>query len=148
LTGHLVFSTLHAGSACGVVSRLLDMGVEPYLLTSGLKGILNQRLVRRLCEKCRSSEAADTGALSWQAAGCSECSGTGYRGRVLLAELLTLDADLRRVILSRPDTSTLEASARSSGRATIWTEADRAVTTGLTTRAEIERVLGPRPHDS
>jgi type II secretory ATPase GspE/PulE/Tfp pilus assembly ATPase PilB-like protein len=148
LTGHLVFSTLHAGSACGVVSRLLDMGVEPYLLTSGLKGILNQRLVRRLCEKCRGSEAADAGTLSWQAAGCSECSGTGYRGRVLLAELLTLDADLRRVILSRPDTSTLEAAARSSGRATIWTEAERAMTTGLTTRAEIERVLGPRPHNA
>src|SRR5581483_231721 len=87
LTGHLVFSTLHAGSACGVVGRLLEMGIEPYLLTSGLKGILNQRLVRRLCERCRN------------AAGCEQCGGTGYRGRLLLAELLTLQGPLRQAIL-------------------------------------------------
>src|SRR6516225_515445 len=86
LTGHLVFSTLHAGSACGVVSRLIEMGVEPYLLTSGLRAILNQRLVRRRCPAC--------------AAGCDRCAGTGYKGRVLLAELLTLDAPLRQAILA------------------------------------------------
>ena len=98
LTGHLVISTLHAGSACGVVSRLLDMGVEPYLLTSGLKGILNQRLVRRLCSVCRR-QAQTTAAVprakqAWRAVGCEHCAGTGYRGRVLLAELLVLDAAL------------------------------------------------------
>ena len=144
LTGHLVFSTLHAGSACGVVGRLLEMGVEPYLLTSGLKGILNQRLVRRLCENCRRPPAADAGSHAWQAVGCAACAGAGYRGRMLLAELLTLDAPLRQAILSRSDTSTLEAAARRPERMTIWTAADHATAQGLTTRSEIERVLGPR----
>src|SRR5207247_7687644 len=74
LTGHLVISTLHAGSACGVISRLLEMGIEPYLLTSGLKGILNQRLVRRLCGTCRqpaetTATAPDKGAVHWRAVG-------------------------------------------------------------------------------
>jgi type II secretory ATPase GspE/PulE/Tfp pilus assembly ATPase PilB-like protein len=137
LTGHLVISTLHAGSACGVVSRLLDMGIEPYLLTSGLKGILNQRLVRRRCEACRRPDG--------EAAGCARCAGTGYRGRVLLAELLTLDAPLRQTILARSDTTALEAAAARSGRRTIWDAAAQAVADGLTTPLEVERVLGPRP---
>ena len=85
LTGHLVFSTLHAGSACGCRRPLLDMGIEPYLLTSGLKGILNQRLVRRLCNKCPP-----------QASGCDVCAGTGYSGRILVAEL----ANARRAAAS------------------------------------------------
>jgi len=134
LTGHLVFTTLHAGSACGVVGRLLEMGVEPYLLTSALRGILNQRLVRRLCAACRQGG---------EARGCGECTGTGYRGRVLLAELLTLDGPLRAAILARSDTAALEAAARSD-RATLWTAADEAVAAGTTTAAEIERVLGRR----
>ncbi len=139
LTGHLVISTLHAGSACGVVGRLLEMGIETYLLTSGLKAILNQRLVRRLCMGCR--ELVDG---HWQARGCHACMSTGYQGRLLLAELLTLDEPLRQAILSRSDTATLEAAARPTGRATIWTAADQAIGEGRTTRAEIERVLGPR----
>jgi len=98
LTGHLVFSTLHAGSACGVIGRLLDMGVEPYLLTSAIKGILNQRLLRRLCDSCRG-------------AGCEHCVGAGYRGRLLIAELLTPDAALRRAILAKADADELEAVA-------------------------------------
>jgi type II secretory ATPase GspE/PulE/Tfp pilus assembly ATPase PilB-like protein len=137
LTGHLVFSTLHAGSACGVVGRLLDMGVEPYLLTSGLRGILNQRLVRRLCEACRQPDGP--------AVGCESCAGTGYRGRVLLAELLMLDATLRHAILAKSDTATLEAAATQPERKTIWTAAARALADRLTTPEEIERVLGPEP---
>jgi type II secretory ATPase GspE/PulE/Tfp pilus assembly ATPase PilB-like protein len=132
LTGHLVFSTLHAGSACGVVSRLLDMGIEPYLLTSALKGVLNQRLLRRLCPACR------------QAAGCERCAGTGYRGRVLVAELLRFDDAMRRAILDRSDTRTLEAAAAKGMRQTIGDAAGQAVTGGLTTVPEVERVFGPR----
>src|SRR5439155_869617 len=87
LTGHLVISTLHTGSACGVVSRLLEMGIEPYLVTSGLIGILNQRLVRRLCGSCRqpsetTATAPEKGTVPWRAVGCEHCAGTGYRGRV------------------------------------------------------------------
>jgi type II secretory ATPase GspE/PulE/Tfp pilus assembly ATPase PilB-like protein len=130
LTGHLVLSTLHAGSACGVIGRLLDMGVEPYLLTSGLRAILNQRLVRRLCPAC-------------SVAGCEHCARTGYRGRLLLAELLALDAPLRQAILSRSDTAQLEVVVARSGRPTLRAAAGKAVAAGLTTPAEIERVLGP-----
>lgn len=130
LTGHLVFSTLHAGSACGVIGRLLDMGVEPYLLTSGLRAILNQRLVRRRCAAC-------------SAAGCAQCGGTGYGGRLLLAELLTLDAPLRQAILARSDTTTLEEVVSRPGRQTLREAARRAVADGRTTAQEIERVLGP-----
>lgn len=133
LTGHLVISTLHAGSACGVVGRLLDMGIEPYLLTSGLKAILNQRLVRRRCDRCGGSTA-----------GCGYCAGAGYRGRLLLAQLLTLDGPLRQAILERADTAALEAAARQRSGETLWTAADQAVAAGVTTRAEIERVLGPK----
>src|SRR5262249_30064476 len=136
LTGHLVFSTLHAGSACGVIGRLLEMGIEPYLLTSGLRGILNQRLVRSLCLACRRPVAGQ----GWEAAGCAQCLGTGYRGRLLLAELLTLDAPLRQAILARSDTMALEAAAQSR-LPTIREAANRAVADGRTTTQEIERVL-------
>jgi type II secretory ATPase GspE/PulE/Tfp pilus assembly ATPase PilB-like protein len=144
LTGHLVFSTLHAGSACGVVSRLLEMGVEPYLLTSGVKGILNQRLVRRLCTECRRQTSGAEGAPGWQAAGCGACGGSGYHGRMLLAELLRPDARLRQAILDRLDTPGLEAAAQRPGRRTIWSAAGLAMEQGQTTQAEIDRVLGPR----
>jgi type II secretory ATPase GspE/PulE/Tfp pilus assembly ATPase PilB-like protein len=134
LTGHLVFTTLHAGSACGVVSRLLDMGVEPYLLTSAIKGILNQRLVRRRCASCPAPFA-----------GCPRCSGSGYHGRLLLAEVLLPDAPLRQAILARADSTALEAAVAGSGRRTIWHAAADVVQAGLTTDQEMERVLGPRP---
>lgn len=134
LTGHLVISTLHAGSACGVVGRLLEMGIEPYLLTSSLKGILNQRLVRRLCPTCRTTAGTEVAC-------CDQCAGTGFRGRVLLAELLTLDEPLRQAILARSDTATLESAANRPGRQTIWHAAEQAPTT----MTELERVLGPRP---
>jgi general secretion pathway protein E len=131
LTGHLVFSTLHAGSACGVIGRLLDMGVEPYLLTSGIKGILNQRLLRRLCDACPG-------------AGCDRCGQTGYRGRFLVAELLTPDASLRRAILAKADTDELESVAAHSGWRSIRSAADAAVADGRTTAEEVVRVLGPK----
>jgi type II secretory ATPase GspE/PulE/Tfp pilus assembly ATPase PilB-like protein len=155
LTGHLVISTLHAGSACGVVNRLLEMGVEPYLLTSGLRAILNQRLVRRLCTQCRQPtggveqtpqerNTATSAAQEYRSVGCIECSMTGYRGRMLLAELLTLDDALRHAILDKSDTATLERVTASSLYASLWSSAEQSVVTGLSTWDEIERVLGPR----
>jgi type II secretory ATPase GspE/PulE/Tfp pilus assembly ATPase PilB-like protein len=132
LTGHLVFSTLHAGSACGVIGRLLEMGIEPYVLTSGVRGILNQRLLRRLCEKCRNAPR-----------GCAACGGAGYDGRLLIAELLTIDAPIRQAILAKADTETLEAVAGRSGLKTIRHAADEAIAAGRTTIEEVLRVLGP-----
>jgi type II secretory ATPase GspE/PulE/Tfp pilus assembly ATPase PilB-like protein len=132
LTGHLVFSTLHAGSACGVVGRLLEMGIEPYVLTSGVRGILNQRLVRRLCDECRNP-----------AVGCAACGGTGFRGRFLIAELLTINAEFRNAILAKSDDAALEAIATTGGWQTIRDAATDAVAAGRTTADEILRVLGP-----
>jgi general secretion pathway protein E len=134
LTGHLVFSTLHAGSACGVVGRLFELGVEPYLLTSALRGILNQRLVRRVCPGCGPDGAS---------AGCAQCAGTGYRGRLLLAELVPIDTTLRQAILGKADTTELDALVRRSGRVTLLQTAAAAVARRETTVQEIVRVLGP-----
>ena len=126
LTGHLVLSTLHAGSACGVLSRLLEMGVQPYLLTSGLKGILNQRLVRRTCPACRRQTEG-----GWEVPGCPTCFGTGYSGRMLLAELVTLDAPLRQAVLDRTDTLALERCVDQSGKSNLWTAAAKRPGAGL-----------------
>ena len=115
------------------------MGIETYLLTSALKGILNQRLVRRLCPVCRQP-----GEQGFVAVGCDQCLGTGYQARILLAELVTLDDALRQAILKRADTMTLERCVADSGRLSIWTAAENALMQGWTTAAEVTRVLGPR----
>jgi type II secretory ATPase GspE/PulE/Tfp pilus assembly ATPase PilB-like protein len=133
LTGHLVFSTLHAGSACGVIGRLLEMGIEPYVINSGVRGILNQRLLRRVCSACRGTDRA-----------CPACTGAGYRGRLLIAELLTIDAAMRAAILAKSDADALEAIAVQSGMRSIRAVADDAVANGRSTAEEVMRVLGPR----
>jgi len=138
LTGHLLFSTLHAGSACGVVGRLLEMGVEPYLLTGGIRGILNQRLLRRLCDACKRPEGD-----AWEAVGCDQCGGTGYHGRLLAAELLTPNADFRRAVLAKADVDELETVAQQSGWTPIRSSAADAIISGRTTAVEVERVFGP-----
>lgn len=130
LTGHLLLSTVHAGSACGVFARLLDMGVESYALTSGVRGVLNQRLVRKTCPEC-------------QAGGCAACGDTGFQGRLLLAELVGMRAPLRKAILARSDLDGLMEAARESGETGLRAAGQRAVSAGLTTPQELDRVLGP-----
>jgi type II secretory ATPase GspE/PulE/Tfp pilus assembly ATPase PilB-like protein len=148
LTGHLVLTTFHAGSAAGAVSRLTDMGIEPYLLRSGTLGILSQRLVRRLCDCARPSEdPADRLGLPVRqcrvAVGCPQCGRTGYRGRQLLAELLPITPDaVGRAILSRLDTAQIEGLAVQAGMVTRWERTVQAVEAGVTSPAEIRRVLG------
>ncbi|NUQ61984.1 MAG: type II/IV secretion system protein [Pirellulales bacterium] len=148
LTGHLLLSTFHAGSAAEAIGRLSDMGIEPYLLRSGVLAILNQRLVRRLCTCARATaEPAERLGLPveqvYVPVGCQQCGGTGYRHRLLLAEMLTPErTELGRAILSRSDTATLEALAVQAGMATRWQRAYDAVRTGLTSPAEVRRVLG------
>ena len=150
LTGHLVLSSFHAGSAAGAISRLADMGIEPYMLRSGVLAILSQRLVRRLCE-CALPFAEGSPELSLglpvagarSPRGCTACSGTGYRGRLVLAEMLVpQQTELGRAILSRSDTGNLESLACQAGMITRWTRACEAVEAGLTSPAEIRRVLG------
>lgn len=148
LTGHLVISTFHAASAAGAISRLSDMGIEPYLLRSGILGILCQRLVRRLCE-CKLPAAMDPANVglpattAWDANGCANCLGSGYRGRVVLAELMeSSPTELGRAILSRDDSAQLEQLAIQNGMVPIRQRAISAVETGITSAQEIRRVLG------
>ncbi len=149
LTGQLVLTTFHAGSAAGAISRLLDMGIEPYILRSGIQAVVCQRLVRKLCKCARPSDSAEArlGPLPVSQAkvpqGCAECHGTGYDGRALLAEMLTLDmSGVAEGILARQDAAALEATAVAGGMKTRWNCACRAVETGLTSAAEVRRVLG------
>jgi len=148
LTGHLLLSTFHAGSAAETVGRLSDMGIEPYVLRSGVLAILCQRLVRRLCSCARNTDKAeDLLGLEVEYAmvpvGCEVCGGTGYRGRLLLAEmLLATRTELGRAILSRSDSAQLEQLAIESGMVTRWDRARQAVEAGETSPAEVRRVLG------
>jgi general secretion pathway protein E len=148
LTGHLVFSTFHAGSAAGAVSRLIDMGIEPYLLRSGIRALLHQRLVRRLCACSREAESdLERLALPVTAArvavGCGECRHTGYRGRVALAEILPpLVGELGAAVLAKRDSVELARLAAAAGMTTIYQRACAAVEAGATDAAEVRRVLG------
>ena len=150
LTGHLVLTTFHAGSAAGAISRLSDMGIEPYLLRSGILAIVSQRLVRRLCECAAVSDLPEArmGLEVDRASapiGCERCGGTGYRGRMVLAEMLLPDLkEMGRAILSRSDAVEIEELAATAGMVTRWQRGCHAVSAGLTSAAEIRRVLGFR----
>ena len=150
LTGHLVLSTFHAGNAAAVVGRLGDMGIEPYLLRSGLLAVVGQRLVRRLCACAKDAADDDPAARlgldvarSRTPVGCGECGGSGYRGRLILAEMIEPDAtEIGRAILSRSDVAQVEALAVSAGMVSLRERARRAVEDVATSPAEIRRVLG------
>jgi type II secretory ATPase GspE/PulE/Tfp pilus assembly ATPase PilB-like protein len=148
LTGHLLLCTFHAGSAAGVIGRLSEMGIEPYVITSGVRAIVCQRLVRRLCECARASEDVNDllgldVAKAWVTVGCARCRGTGYRGRVVLAEILVPnDRRIRRAIRTRADVLRLEEIAMRGGMVKLSERARLAVESGLTDPVEYRRVLG------
>jgi len=127
LTGHLVLATLHTNDAVGATTRLVDMGVEPYLLSSSLLGVLAQRLVRRLCPACRKS-------------GCPACSGTGYSGRTGIYELFTVDDEAKRMIHAREPEEALRAHAVRAGMRPLRKDAQRWVDSGVTSLEEAMRV--------
>ncbi len=150
LTGHLVLSTFHAGSAVSAISRLLEMELEPYLLRSGVLAIVNQRLVRRLC-RCAQPGQATEQSLGLPVhsfslpQGCDICRHTGYRGRALVAELIVPgDSKLGPGILAREDSDQLEQRAKECGLVDRWQRACALVENGVTSPAEIRRVLGWR----
>ena len=148
LTGHLVLSTFHAGNATGAIGRLADMGIEPYLLRSGLLAIVSQRLVRTLCSCSKvDDDARSKLGLPVErariAVGCEECGGSGYRGRMILAELLHPEKlGLGPAILARADVRFLEREALQAGMIGRWRRACLAIEAGRTSAAEVRRVLG------
>jgi general secretion pathway protein E len=152
LTGHLVLSTLHTNDAAGAVSRLLEMGVQDYLLASSLLGVLAQRLVRRLCSSCRK-EAPFKGLkvegfdgegepplTLWEAGGCDSCSGTGYLGRIGIFELLPATPEICRLILQRADAASIRNLAMTQGMRLLREDGWQKVRNGVTTLSEVLRV--------
>ncbi|MCW5893811.1 MAG: type II secretion system ATPase GspE [bacterium] len=151
LTGHLVFSTLHTNDAAGAVSRLLEMGVENYLLASALLGVLAQRLVRRVCKRCAQPvelgpellhEIAPRGEAvgAMEGRGCEECAQTGYRGRGGIYELLPVDDGVKSLILERASSGKIKDYAVTQGMRTLRDDGWRSVRAGTTTVAEVVRV--------
>lgn len=138
LTGHLVFATLHTNDAVSAVTRLVDMGVEPFLLASSLIGVGAQRLVRRLCLECRKPSPIDERFFSAQ--GCVACNNTGYRGRTGIYELLVLDDDLRRLIHDRASEQTLREYAAAHGMRSLRDDGMRWAEQGLVSLEEVMRV--------
>ena len=149
LTGHLVFTTLHASESCSALFRMIEMGVEPYLLASVLKCVVAQRLVRRLCPHCKELKVANEiereliGAEEiFQPVGCAECNGTGYLGRLALHEVLRVGKSLRDVILNERDLDKIRAVALNAGLETLRADGVAKIRAGLTTLEEVRSVLG------
>jgi general secretion pathway protein E len=150
LTGHLVFSTLHTNDAAGAISRLLEMGVEDYLLASSLLGVLAQRLVRKVCSRCRRPAemaaevlheiGANGDGRVFEGGGCEECSQTGYRGRSGIFELLLVNEVIRPLILKRSSADVIKDAAVQQGMRTLREDGWQKVRTGVTTVAEVVRV--------
>jgi general secretion pathway protein E len=137
LTGHLVLATLHTNDSISAVTRLLDMGIEPFLLSSSLLGILAQRLLRKLCVECRRQEGAGG---QWRAAGCPGCGQVGYVGRTGIYELLEIDERLRAAIHARQGEQRLRELARARGFRTLTEDGARWVAAGVTSGEELLRV--------
>jgi len=155
LTGHTILSTLHTNDAASAVTRLLDMGVEPYLITSTLNAVLAQRLVRRLCPACRVAAPADPAALdglglgpavsaavgrTWRPVGCQACGGGGFRGRLAVTELLPMSEAVARLVLDRAEAREIRKVAAAEGMVGMLEDGVRKAAAGLTTLDDVLRV--------
>jgi general secretion pathway protein E len=152
LTGHLVLTTLHTNSAAGAVVRLLDLGVQAYLIASTLRCVVAQRLVRKLCTHCREPFEASADLVAqlpaagasplrlWRAKGCSYCGGSGFSGRAAIFELLSVDDDIRRLIKPGVSAEVISEAARRAGMASMMTDGLAKCRDGLTTVEELGRV--------
>jgi type IV pilus assembly protein PilB len=155
LTGHMVLSTLHTNSACITAARLIDMGVEPFLIASGIRCIIGQRLARRLCESCKkpaSLSSAELAAIGvpenatppelYEAEGCVSCLSTGYRGRVGIYEVLILTEEIRQLIVSKASSGEIETAAVAAGMHRMRDDGLEKAREGITSVAEVLRVVG------
>ncbi|HTJ96727.1 MAG TPA: type II secretion system ATPase GspE [Rhodocyclaceae bacterium] len=135
LTGHLVFATLHTNDSAAAVTRLLEMGIEPFLLSSSLLGVVAQRLVRKLCVHCRRRDEK-----GWHEVGCERCGHTGYHGRVGVYELLLANDEIRALIHANASEAELQQTAQRNGMHTMRHDGERWLHEGITTEAELLRV--------
>ena len=152
LTGHLVFSTLHTNDAAGAVTRLLDMGIEPFLVSSSVEAIIAQRLVRTLCSSCKTAYTPEPellkevgypvqdGTTFYRARGCEECRFTGFRGRMGIYEILVMRENLRSLVIERAPSSAIKQAGCASGMRTLRDDGWAKVRAGLTTVEEVARV--------
>ncbi len=151
LTGHLVFSTLHTNDAATATTRLLDMGVEPFLVSSSISGVLAQRLVRKICKACKEEYTPDAvdlpadskiepGERLFRGTGCRECRGSGYRGRLGIFELLMIDDEIRVMIVDRKSAGDIQDVARGKGLKLMRDDGWAKVRKGITTVEEVVRV--------
>ncbi|MFH1823956.1 MAG: ATPase, T2SS/T4P/T4SS family [Candidatus Firestonebacteria bacterium] len=152
LTGHLVFATLHTNDAAGAITRLIDMGIEPYLVASSVAGILAQRLVRLICSSCKKAYKPDEsylkdlrleinkGQVLYKGVGCDKCINTGHYGRTGIYELLTINEHLKKLIVQRAITSVIKSSAKESGMRTLRDDGWEKIKSGMTTIDEIVKV--------
>jgi general secretion pathway protein E len=142
LTGHLVLATLHTNDSISAVTRLMDMGVEPFLLASSLLGVLAQRLVRRLCQHCREPHETIGGRITYRAVGCPSCNHTGYSGRTGIHELFVVDDDIRRLVHEGKGEQSMRKVASASGMRTMRDDGQRWIDEGISSPEEILRVTG------
>lgn len=154
LTGHLVFSTLHTNDSASAVTRLVDIGLEPFLLSSALNAIVAQRLVRRLCEDCKQEYTPDKNLLLlaglteeqcndttfYKAGGCEKCINTGYRGRMAIMEIMVLDEHIKSLVLQTSDSNVIKAEAVKRGMKTLRKDGISRILSGITTVEEVLRV--------
>jgi type IV pilus assembly protein PilB len=155
LTGHLVFSTLHTNDAPSAITRLIDMGVKPFLVASSIQAIMAQRLLRTICQNCKViDEAPDPHYLRllnitpedihnrpiYKGAGCSRCQGTGFKGRIAIFEMLEMNNQLRDLAFARAAAGELRKTARATGMKSLLEDGKIKVFKGITTPAEVSRV--------
>ena len=156
LTGHLVFSTLHTNDSFGAVTRLVDMGIEPFLVSSSVIAVMAQRLVRRVCVDCRvrieptieqlmeiginAERAATASVYQGSSSGCVRCKHTGYRGRIGIHELLIIDDDVRALVMKNTDAATIRSYATARGMPTLRADGAEKILEGMTTIEEVLRV--------
>jgi type II secretory ATPase GspE/PulE/Tfp pilus assembly ATPase PilB-like protein len=145
LTGHFVYSTLHTNDAPSAMTRLTDMGVENYLITSSVVAVLAQRLVRKICDRCKVSDGdvinpEGRRTPSFRGAGCPECNNTGYRGRMGIFELMELNEELRKLIMQDADAGVLTEASRRHGMRSLREDGWIKIAKGMTTMEEVIRV--------
>jgi type II secretory ATPase GspE/PulE/Tfp pilus assembly ATPase PilB-like protein len=153
LTGHLVFSTLHTNDAAGAITRLVDMGIEPFLIASSVIGVVAQRLVRTICPDCKESYSAKAAELEEiglekdkryplaKGKGCQYCLGTGYRGRIGIFEVMRITEALRKHISDKVHATVIRETALKEGMSNLRTSALHKVREGMTTADEVRRVI-------